>query len=48
MTFKVQENIMSTMIEKRDFRDVPEVNLSSYAIDPKVLKLIPASLAQKK
>lgn len=47
MTFKVQENIMSTMIEKRDFRDVPEVNLSSYAIDPKVLKLIPASLAQK-
>lgn len=32
---------------KKDSREVPEVNLSSYAIDTGVIELVPAALAQK-
>lgn len=35
------------MAEKNDFREVPEVDLSSYEIDATVLDLVPASIAQK-
>ncbi len=35
------------MVDKKSFRNIPEVDLSSYALDPKVLKIVPPSLAQK-
>lgn len=38
---------MMVMPEKKDSRSVPEVDLSSYAIDASLLALVPASLAQK-
>ncbi|MFC1571388.1 GspE/PulE family protein [Candidatus Margulisiibacteriota bacterium] len=35
------------MAEKKGFREVPEVNLTSYVIDSGVLNLVPATLALK-
>ena len=47
LTFKRHENIIDSMAEAKGFREVPEVDLSSYAIDSKVLDIVPAALAQK-
>src|SRR3989339_2128718 len=35
------------MIDFKGRADVPDVELSDYTIDPRVLKLIPASVAEK-
>jgi hypothetical protein len=35
------------MPEKKSLQEIPEIDLSSYAVDPRVIDLVPANLAQK-
>ncbi|MDI6731574.1 MAG: ATPase, T2SS/T4P/T4SS family [Candidatus Margulisbacteria bacterium] len=35
------------MADKKPLQEIPEIDLSSYAVDPQVIKLVPAILAQK-